>query len=102
MDVALQAAWALASGSAQATSPKRRVVEKGSLSGVPRDVAGLPEAEGGVAAARAAIMDCIQRSCGVPLAEALAVQSKVSGDFMTSKECRAGRVGQEYARTMEV
>jgi enoyl-CoA hydratase/carnithine racemase/3-hydroxyacyl-CoA dehydrogenase len=104
MDVALEAAWALASGSSssKATSPKRRVVEKGALSGVPRDAAGLPEAEGGVAAARTAIMDCIQKSCGVPLAEALEVQSKISGDFMTSKECRAGRVGQEYARTMEV
>jgi hypothetical protein len=47
-------------------------------------------------------MECIQRSCAASLAEALDVQSKISGDFMASKECRAGRVGQEYSRTMEI
>ena len=47
-------------------------------------------------------MVCIQRACGVPLSEAIAVQAKISGDFMASKECRAGRVGQEYSRTNEL
>ena len=101
LDQALAAAWALASGSG-ANLPKRRPVESGALSGVPRDVAGLPPAEAGTAAARSAIMDCIQRSCAVPCSEALGVQSEASGAFMATKECRGGRVGQEYARTMEV
>jgi len=99
LEGALATAWALASGSG---GPRRRVVEKGALSGVPREVAGLPPVEGATAAARAAIMECIQRSCAASLADALDVQSKISGDFMSSKECRAGRVGQEYARTMEI
>jgi hypothetical protein len=47
-------------------------------------------------------MECIQRSCAASLRDALDVQSIISGDFMASKECRAGRVGQEFARTMEV
>ncbi|HEX5030023.1 MAG TPA: enoyl-CoA hydratase-related protein [Candidatus Eisenbacteria bacterium] len=99
MESALATAWGLAMGTAAA---KRRPLEQGALSGVPRGVAGLPPAEAGTAAARAAIADCVQRSCEVPLAEALRVQSEASGAFMSSKECRSGRVGLEYARTMEV
>jgi enoyl-CoA hydratase/carnithine racemase len=100
LDAAIGTAWDLASGPAGGV--KRRVVEKGALSSVPRDVAGLPPVEGATVAAREAIMLCIQKSCAAILTDALAVQAKISGDFMTSKECRAGRVGQEYARTMEV
>ncbi|MGE5176639.1 MAG: enoyl-CoA hydratase-related protein [Hyphomicrobiales bacterium] len=101
LEAALGTAWRLASGSGT-PGVKRRPVEKGALSGVPRDVPGLPEAEAGLAAGRAAIAECVQRACGVPLAEALAIQSRLSGEFMGSKACRAGRVGQEFSRTMEV
>ena len=109
LEAGLSTAWRLAAGPGAAAAgaseavPKRRPVEKGALKDVPRDVSGLPPTEDpATTAARAAIMECIQRSCGAPLSEALALQSKISGDFMASKECRAGRVGQEYARTMEV
>jgi hypothetical protein len=47
-------------------------------------------------------MECVQRACGASLAEALNVQAKIAGEFLASKACRTGRVGQEYARTMEV
>ena len=47
-------------------------------------------------------MECIQRSCAASLADALDVQAKITGDFMASKACRAGAIGPEYARTMEV
>jgi len=100
LDVALGTAWALATGTGG--GPKRRAIEKGALRDVPREAAGLPKAEGATVAARAAILECIQQSCGATLAEALTIQSKISGDFMTSKECRHGRVGQEFTRTMEV
>jgi len=100
LDAALATAWALVSGAG--SGPKRRTVERGALSGVPREISGLPPAEGATAAARAAIVDCIQQSCGATLADALEIQARISGKFMTSKECRSGRVGQEYARTMEV
>jgi enoyl-CoA hydratase/carnithine racemase len=101
VDAGLSSAWKLASGGG-VSGVKRRTVEKGALSGVPKDAPGLPEADPELAAARGAIVECVQRSCSVPLAEALEVQSRLSGEFMTSKECRAGRVGQEYSRTMQV
>jgi enoyl-CoA hydratase/carnithine racemase len=99
LEPALATAWALASGKG---GLRRRAVEPRALSGVPRDVPGLPAAEGGTSAGREAIMECIQRACAVPLGEAMAVQATLSGDFLASKACRAGRVGQEYSRTMEV
>lgn len=99
LESALATAWALASGKG---GPPRRAVERRALSGVPREVPGLPPAEGGTAAGREAIMECIQRSCGTTLAEAISVQAALSGQFLASKACRAGRVGQEYSRTMEV
>jgi enoyl-CoA hydratase/carnithine racemase/3-hydroxyacyl-CoA dehydrogenase len=60
--------------------------------------AGTPERE----AARAAVMECIRRSCGVPLAEALGVQARLSAAFMTSAACRAGVVGADYSKTVLV
>lgn len=101
LNQALAKAWGLASGSG-VSGVERRVLELSALTGVPRDAADLPPAEAGTLAARMAIMDSIQRSCGVALSDALRVQSEISGAFMTSKECRAGRVGQDYARVMEV
>ncbi|HEU4334483.1 MAG TPA: enoyl-CoA hydratase-related protein [Candidatus Eisenbacteria bacterium] len=100
MEASLGTAWALASGGAHGIA--RRTVEPGALSGVPLEVAGLPDAEPATAAARAAIVECVRRACVAPLADALGIQAKVSGGFFTSKECRAGRVGQEYSRTMDV
>jgi enoyl-CoA hydratase/carnithine racemase len=100
LEASLVTAWKLASDRGRVS--KRRAVDRGALTGVPRDVAGLPEAEPATAAARAAIMECVQRACGAPLADSLGIQAKMSGAFFTARECRAGRVGQEYSRTMEV
>ena len=99
-DEAIRIAWKLATSGDPGR--KRRTVERGSLSGVPADLPGLAPADPAVAHARATIVECVRRSCDVPLAEALDVQARVSGEFMTSKECRAGAVGMEYAKTMEV
>jgi hypothetical protein len=66
------------------------------VSGLPP--ADAPEAEAG----RAAILECIQRACAVPLAEALAVQAGLSAAFMTSAACRAGVVGADYSKTVLV
>jgi enoyl-CoA hydratase/carnithine racemase/3-hydroxyacyl-CoA dehydrogenase len=100
LDAALAKAWAVAGGGDHGL--KRRVVEKGALAGVPQDVAGLPEPEAATATARAAIMECVQRSCAAPLADALAIQAKLTGAFMASKACRAGAIGAEYSKTMEI
>ena len=50
--------------------------------------------------ARKAIMDCIQASCSVALSEALDVQAKHSGNFMTSKLCQRGAIGAEAKKVM--
>lgn len=100
LDAALETTWKIAAGGDHGL--KRRSVEKNALQGMPREVAGLSESDPATEAARAAIVECVQVSCAASLAEALGIQAKISGDFMTSKACRGGAVGAEYSRTMEV
>ena len=101
MDDALKTAWAIATDGDHGLS--KRGVEEGALTGVPTDMPGLPEAGNpGSAAARKAIVETVQKSCGVPLAEALAVQADMAADFLASKWCSKGAVGTEYSKTMKV
>jgi enoyl-CoA hydratase/carnithine racemase len=71
----------------------RREVEKAALKDVPSDVRGLPSSPG-----REAVSKCVQASCGVPYAEALEIQARHSAEFMTSKSCNTGVVGQAYGK----
>jgi enoyl-CoA hydratase/carnithine racemase len=101
LDEALQKAWKLVTNGDHEL--KRRALDKGALSGIPKDVAGLPPPDSPAnAAAREAIAKCIQDACGATLADALDIQSKHSGDFMLSKACQSGAVGAEYTKTMKV
>jgi enoyl-CoA hydratase/carnithine racemase/3-hydroxyacyl-CoA dehydrogenase len=100
LEEAIKTSWRLASRGDHGL--KRRAVASGALTGVPKEVPGLSEPDPAGAAARVAIMECVQRACGASLADALTVQSKISGDFMTSKACRSGAVGTEYTKTMVV
>jgi enoyl-CoA hydratase/carnithine racemase len=101
IEPALKHAWALASGAAGAAS--RRPLQAGKLDGVAAEVSGLAPADSPLTeTARAAIAECIRRSCGVTLAEALPLQARIAAEFLHSKACREGRVGAEYARTMAV
>ena len=98
LNEALATAWRLASGAG--TGVARRPVAAGSMNGTV-EVSDVAEADGpGQAAARSAIVECMRRSCGVPLGEALALQAKLAADFLASPACRAGRVGSEAARTL--
>lgn len=97
---ALSTAWALASG---ASAVPRRAFSDAALTGLPNTAPDLPVVEGpALDAARKAIVDCVHASCGVPVAEAIAVQAKHSAAFMTTSACRKGRVGTEYTKTMAV
>jgi hypothetical protein len=99
IEEALRAAWAFATGSA--SGPARRPLAEGPLTGLPGDVDGLPPVEDAlVGAGRAAILDCVTRTCAVSAAEALDLQSRISAEFMTTKSCREGRVGSEASRVM--
>ena len=81
----------------------RRKVEAAALAGVPTTVPGLPAAESAAQeAARKAIMDCVKGGCGVPLAQALDVQAKISGDFMVTPTCMGGVVGTDFQKTMKI
>jgi enoyl-CoA hydratase/carnithine racemase/3-hydroxyacyl-CoA dehydrogenase len=100
LDDALATAWGVASDGRHGLA--RRKLEAGKLD-VSAEVGGLPpagtpEREAG----RAAIADCIQRACAVPLAEALGVQARLSGAFMVSTACRSGVVGADYSKTVLV
>jgi enoyl-CoA hydratase/carnithine racemase len=101
MERALALAWSLASGSAGGSGGvARRPLATGKLEGVPTET-GLPAADGPAEArARAAILDCVQRSCAATLSEALPLQARIAAEFLASAACREGRVGAEYARTM--
>ncbi len=100
LNAALTTAWAIASGGEHTVSRRRLLSKKipvsADVSGLP--AAGAPETKAG----RAAIMECVQRSCGVTLDDALPLQAKLSAAFMTSEACRSGVVGAEYQRTVLV
>ena len=99
MDESLQVAWKIAS-KAGGGLPRRPVRAEG-FTGIP--AADVPDSgDPATEAARQAITQTIQGACGVPLAEALDIQARHSGDFMTTKFCRKGRVGAEYTKTMKV
>lgn len=101
MEKALATAWALASGTRK--DLPRRGLEAGALSGVPTTVATLAPADDPlVEAGRAGIVACMTASCAKTAAEALPLQAKIAAEFLASKACRDGRVGQEAARVMAV
>ena len=97
----LETAWALASGSSEEI--ERRPLALGPLAALPEKV-GAPESTGdpGVDAARTAIWETTVASTGVPLADALEVQSKHSAAFFDSGACRRGVVGTTWAKTTKV
>ena len=101
LEDSLQTAWKLATGGDHGLS--LRAVNEKALEGVPSEVSGLPAADSpDHEAARAAIMKCIQDACGAPLADAVTIQAKHSGDFMVSSACKKGAIGAEFLKTMAV
>lgn len=99
MPQAMKTAWQVASNGDHGL--KRRSVEQKALKAP--SAAGVPAADGAAnEAARKAILDSIQASCGATLAEALGIQAKHSAGFMTSKVCLGGAIGAEYTKTMRV
>ncbi len=101
MDKALATVWGLATGSRKDVA--RRPLEAGPLAGVPTTAPGVPPADDPlVQAGRDGIVACMTQSLAVPNADALALQAKIAAEFLASKPCRDGRVGQEYGRVMAV
>ncbi len=102
----LELAWSLASGSTaegEEADVTRRPLALGPLASI-AEQAPMPEATGdpAVDAARRAIYDTIIASTGVPLADALEVQSRHSAEFFGSGACRRGVVGTMWSKTTKV
>jgi enoyl-CoA hydratase/carnithine racemase len=101
LDDALAAAWKIVSGG-DAGIPMRRL-EEGALSDLPTDASGLAgPADAAAAAGREAIFNNIIASLKVPLSEALTVQARHSGEFMTTKPCLRGAIGSACKKVMTV
>lgn len=101
LDDALATAWRLASGTESAV-PRRPLTEE-PLARAAEALPPLPEATGpGMEAARRAILACVRDSCAAPLSDALSIQAKHSGGFMTSPECLGGVIGTTYYKTTKV
>jgi enoyl-CoA hydratase len=100
MQDALQTAWSLASG--KAAGLERRSLEEGKLKDVPADVGVSESGSPATEAARAAIMQSIRHSCGVPLSEALDVQARHYAEFTVTSHCKSGSLGAERQKTMMV
>ncbi|MBI5528356.1 MAG: hypothetical protein HY897_18655 [Deltaproteobacteria bacterium] len=100
MDEALAAAYRAASKDGALA---RRTLDEGAMKGVTSALGDMPRAEDpAVDSARKAILDAVAAGTGVPLAEALELQSKVSADFMAGPLCNKGAIGKEYKKTMTV
>ncbi len=100
MEEALAKTWQVASGDDHGL--EQRPLQTKALK-VPTDVPGLePVGNPLVEAARKAILDCVQASCGASLTEALEIQAKHSAGFMVTKECRKGAIGASAKKVLEV
>jgi hypothetical protein len=80
----------------------RRSVQAEPLEGVPSEVPGLVPGDPATEAARLAIVSTVGEACSATLADAIGIQAKHSADFMSSKACRRGVVGQTAAKTLNV
>ncbi len=80
-----------------------RGLEEGSLDGVAETVLKLATASGpGMEAGRKAILDTIRAAATCTLQEALEIQARHSGGFMTGDACRQGVIGTAWKKTVQV
>jgi enoyl-CoA hydratase/carnithine racemase len=101
LDEVLPLAWSLAGG--EDVDVDRRPLALGPLAAIADEVA-APEETGDAAvdSARRVIYETVLASTGVPLADALEVQSKHSAAFFSHEACRRGVVGTAWAKTTKV
>jgi enoyl-CoA hydratase/carnithine racemase len=91
-------AWAIASGDDPSFERRPLVEEPLAVEGVDVPRLTQPASSG----ARRAIIDTVRAACGVSLTEALEIQSRHSGGFMVSKDCRGGLIGTMAKKTLAI
>jgi 3-hydroxyacyl-CoA dehydrogenase len=100
-DDALQIAYTVASGGEHSLA--LRGLDEGALENVAEAVPDLSAAASpGMEAGRKAILDTVRAATSATLAEALEIQAKHSGGFMTSDSCRTGVIGTAWKKTVMV
>jgi 3-hydroxyacyl-CoA dehydrogenase len=101
LDDALQTAYTLASGGDHGLA--LRGIEEGALEGVADTIPDLAVASGpGMEAGRKAILDTVRAATSSTLSEALEIQARYSGGFMTGDACRQGVIGTTWKKTVMV
>jgi enoyl-CoA hydratase/carnithine racemase len=101
LEESLAVAWNTACGTDGGVPP--REFAEGALQGVADTVPPLgPAGDPGMEAGREAILANIKASTAVPVAEALEIQARHSGDFMPSKACLGGVIGGMYKKTVKI
>jgi len=101
LDDALKVTYEMATGRDHGVT--RRGFEEGPLDGVTETVSELaPATSPGMDAGRKAILDTILAATGASMGEALEIQARHSGGFMTSKACQSGVIGSAWKKTMLV
>jgi len=99
MEDCLTLIWKIATGGSHGLS--KREVAEGKLKNVLKQLPALSKTDDAAAeAGRKAITDSIEASCNATLAEALSIQAKQSGHFMTTSYCLNGSIGSAYTKTM--
>jgi enoyl-CoA hydratase/carnithine racemase len=95
---AIKTAWSMASSGSH---PKREL--KTDAMTISKDIVTISATDNQlIEQARKAIFDTIVDSCAAHISESLEIQSKHSAEFMTSKLCKRGIIGQDYSKTMNV
>lgn len=95
----LKTAYSLAKGE---SNQKKRELNKAPLN-ITNDFYKVQKTENPlVNQAKDAIYNCIIQSCSANLDDALEIQSQHSADFMVSKLCNKGVIGQDYQKTFVV
>jgi enoyl-CoA hydratase/carnithine racemase/3-hydroxyacyl-CoA dehydrogenase len=101
LDDALRVAYTIASGRDHGLV--RRDLAEGSLAGVVEAAGQVAVASGpGVEAGRKAILETIDAATRVGIGEALEIQARHSGGFMTGDACREGIIGTAWKKTVQV
>lgn len=94
----IKMAWKIASGTEHKL--KKRAVVQDPLKNVTKALPKLDDEDDTMLEeARKAIIGCIQSSCNVALSEAISIQSKLSGNFMTTSLFKKGAIGSAYTKT---
>ncbi len=100
-DDALKKVWEIITNNKHGINKRDIITEK--IDALSFDLNSIKLSENSeIEAGRKAIFQTIRECLSVDLNEALTLQSKMSADFMMSKDCKKGRIGLDFMKNMNV